>query len=247
MYTSQWRERVRNEILSKAQDDERLTGGAITGSASLNKQDDWSDIDLAFGVRNQVAISDVLKSYTDMMYDDYGALHHLDVRSGAWIYRVFLLSNTLQVDIAFVPGEQFGARASTFNLIFGETGKIPFDPKTPLEVYVGYCWLYALHARSSLRRNKIWQAEFFISGMRDHLISLLCRRFGLPEWQGRGVDQLPSEELKKLESTLIKSLDHSDLQRVFSEISKFCIEEIKLADKSLCLKIEPALLELSAL
>ena len=46
-------------------------------------------------------------------------LHHLDVWSGRWDYRVFLLPSTLQVDLAFVPAEDFGARAPTFKLVFG--------------------------------------------------------------------------------------------------------------------------------
>ena len=36
------------------------------------------------------------------MYDEHFALHHVDVVSGAWVYRVFLLPSTLQVDLAFV-------------------------------------------------------------------------------------------------------------------------------------------------
>ncbi len=47
------------------------------------------------------------------MYHDYGAIHHLDVLSGKWIYRVFLLPNSVQVDLAFVPSAEFGARART--------------------------------------------------------------------------------------------------------------------------------------
>lgn len=245
MFASDWREQTRTELLNKAKSDSRITGGAITGSASVNQLDKWSDIDLAFGVTDSSELQATLEFYTEVMYTDYGAIHHLDVTSGAWIYRVFLLSNTLQVDLAFVPADKFGARASTFKLVFGKTGSISYDPSTPIEVYAGWCWLYALHIRSSLRRGRIWQAEFFVSGMRDYLISLYCRRFGLPEKQGRGVDMLPNNELKKLESTWVKPINSSELQRAFFEIANLCLEEIKIGDAKLHSKIQSALLELA--
>ena len=245
MFTSEWREQVRSEIIEKAKCDTRISGGAITGSATLDQLDQWSDIDMAFGIKNASQLPEILDTYTKQMYQAYGALHHLDVHSGVWIYRVFLLSNTLQVDLAFAPEDQFGARASTFKLIFGKKGQIPFDPPTQFEVYVGWCWLYSLHVRSSLRRGRPWQTEFFVSGLRDYLISLCCRRFGLVEKQGRGVDWLPVEELSKLESTLIKSLESAELQRAFSAAVNLCLEEIEFVDKDLCARIKPAFLTLA--
>lgn len=245
MFTAEWREQLRVNLLEKAQSDSRISGGAITGSASIDQLDAWSDIDLAFGVSHASELRAVLDSFTEAMYSDYGAIHHLDVASGPWIYRVFLLSNTLQVDLAFVPEEHFGARAPTFKLIFGKTGGISHDPATPFDTYVGWCWLYALHVRSSLRRGKLWQAEFFISGMRNYLISLYCRRFGLPEKQGRGVDQLPPEQLKKLEATLVKSMEISSLKQAFSETIRLCLEEIEHGDQKLHAALKRALSELA--
>jgi hypothetical protein len=60
----------------------------------------------------------VLADWTGLMYRQHGA-HHMDVLSGATVYRVFLLASTLQVDIAFAPEAEFGAIAPTFRLIFG--------------------------------------------------------------------------------------------------------------------------------
>ena len=77
----------------------------MTGSATGGVQDAWSDVDLAFGVRDRAAIPDVLADWTPMMYREHGALHHVDVVVGAWTYRVFLLANQLQVDLAFAPAD----------------------------------------------------------------------------------------------------------------------------------------------
>jgi hypothetical protein len=119
MFTPAERERLRSELIELARADPRISGGAITGSATLGQEDRWSDIDLAFGVRDSSAIAGTLADFSERMYRDHHALHHLDVASGAWIYRVFLLPSTLQVDLAFVSEAEFGARAPTFRLAFG--------------------------------------------------------------------------------------------------------------------------------
>jgi hypothetical protein len=45
---------------------------------------------------------------------------------------------------------------------------------------IGMGWLYALHARSSIARGRVWQAEYMISGMRDQVLALACLRHRLP-------------------------------------------------------------------
>lgn len=115
MFTVDQRDALWSELLRAAQADPRITGGAITGSASVDKQDRWSDIDLAFGVREAEEVGAALLGLSEMMYREHHALHHLDVTSGAWIYRVFLLPSTLQVDLAFAPANEFGARVPLFS------------------------------------------------------------------------------------------------------------------------------------
>ena len=245
MFTFTDREKIRTEILDRARNDRRISGGAITGSASVDNQDTWSDIDLAFGIQNSNDLPQTIADYTEQMYTVYKAIHHLDVFSGAWVYRVFFLSNTLQVDLAFAPEKEFGARASTFKLIFGKTGSISHDPSPTFESLVGWCWLNALHVRSSLKRNRLWQGEYFISAMRDYVISLCCRRYGLPEKQGRGVDQLPNDERMKFEPSLVSSMNLAELWRAFSCVVSICLEEIEIADSALRGRLEPTIKELS--
>src|ERR1041384_668866 len=119
MFSTEERAALRKELIQIAHADARITGAAITGSASVGKEDRWSDIDLAFGVREGSEVETTLVDFSERMYHDQHALHHVDVPSGAWIYRVFLLPSTLQVDLAFAPATDFGARAPTFRLVFG--------------------------------------------------------------------------------------------------------------------------------
>src|SRR5262245_6756212 len=193
MYTPEDRERIRADLLEVAKADPRLSGGAITGSGAAGREDRWSDVDLAFGVADPALLADVLADFTRRMIDRHGAVHHFDVRAGAWIYRVFLLASTLQVDLAFAPAAQFGALAPTFRLVFGHATELTHASPPKAEDLIGMAWLYALHVRSSLARGKLTQAEYMVSAMRDQVLALACVRFGLPAREGRGVDQLPAE------------------------------------------------------
>src|SRR2546423_162388 len=103
MYRPDDRERVRADLIEIARADPRIGGGALTGSASVGHEDRWSDIDLAFGVVESSLIGPVIGDWTARMYERHGAVHHVDVRAGTWLYRVFLLANSLQVDVALAP------------------------------------------------------------------------------------------------------------------------------------------------
>ena len=116
MFTSEERDLLRAGLLHRARTDSRIAAAAITGSAAAGREDRWSDIDLAFSVNSASEIPELLADWTAHMYHQHLALHHLDVVSGAWLYRVFLLSSTLQVDLAFVPATEFRALKPTFRL-----------------------------------------------------------------------------------------------------------------------------------
>src|SRR5260370_4377114 len=107
MFTSDERDRVRSGLMEYVAKDQRIRGAAITGSAAAAREDRWSDIDLAFGVSAAAELLNVLSDWTAHMYQQHLALHHLDVRSGGWIYRVFLLPRNLQVHSPFVSPPEF--------------------------------------------------------------------------------------------------------------------------------------------
>lgn len=245
MFTPAERDSIRTRILDYGRADERISGGAVTGSATGGVQDAWSDVDLAFGVRDGSAIGEVLADWTAMMHREHGALHHVDVVVGAWTYRVFLLASTLQVDIALAPAAEFGPRAPTFKLAFGESVQLPPARRASTEEVVGMGWLYALHVRSSLERGRVWQAEYFMGCLRGEVIKLACLRHGLPASEGRGADRLPEDVKAALAATLVGSLLERDLRRAFvAAIGAFVIET-RAADPALAGRLEPVLRELA--
>jgi len=245
MFTREQRGQLRSDLLEYAANDRRIGAAAITGSAAAGREDLWSDIDLAFGVADAAEVQQVLTDWTALMYDQHGALHHLDVKAGEWIYRVFLLPTTLQVDLAFVPAVEFRALGPTFRLVFGrenEPRHVP--PQAPGDI-IGLGWLYALHARSCIARRKLWQAEYMISSIRDLTLALACIRHGLPSEHGRGIDQLPSGIATQFEDSLVRHLDTAELSRAFQVTTLGLLSEIRNIDEALAVRLQETLIRLS--
>ena len=244
MFSKTERDTLRETLVSAARNDKRITGAALTGSASLGAEDRWSDIDLAFGVAAGADRSEVIDEWTARMYK-HGAVHHTDVVRGAALFRVFLLDNTLQVDLAFWPESEFGPIAPTFRLLFGKAKERERPAAESFDGLVGMGWLYALHVRSSIARGRVWQAEYMISAMRDQVLALACLRHGLPTVHGRGIDQLPADVTESLTAALVQSLDPPELRRAFSVGCNALLAEIGSVDSDLASRLEPPLSELA--
>jgi hypothetical protein len=244
MFTPEERDRLRSDLLEHAASDPHINGAAITGSAATGHEDRWSDIDLAFGVSNTAELPSVLADWTAHMYHQHLALHHLDVLSGAWVYRVFLLPSTLQVDLAFVPATEFRALAPTFRLMFGKANESRHVPPPQPGDIIGLGWLYALHARSCIARRKLWQAEYMISGIRDNSLALACIRHRLPTAHGRGMDLLPSGVAAQFEDSFVRQLDTAELSRAFRVVIHGLLSEIRSVDEKLAKRLQGALTRL---
>ena len=81
MFTAEHRDHVRHRILELARTDPRVTAGALTGSTAFGAGDDWSDIDVAFGIADGITSSDVLHDWTQVLDREFSVLDHFDLRS----------------------------------------------------------------------------------------------------------------------------------------------------------------------
>ena len=243
MFTAESREQLRAQLIDAAERDPNVVAAATIGSAALGATDRWSDIDLALCIVDEPS---AVAAWTERMYGDHDAVHHLDVYSGSTRFRVFLLSDTLQVDIAFWSRDEFGANGPAFRLLFGESNVKPTPASPSLEELVGCGWLYALHARSSIERGRAWQAEYWISHLRDTVLTLRCVRHGLPHREARGVDQLPPDVMHGVEAALVRSLESDELRRAFGATMDAYRAEAALADPALSARLRATLTTLAA-
>jgi hypothetical protein len=245
MFSIKDRKRVRDYVLALASADARVTAGAVVGSLARDDGDRWSDLDLTFAVVDGVPILEVLDDWTRHVVAEFDAVQLFDLPSGPSLYRVFLIPGCLQFDLSFTPASAFGARTPKFKLLFGSAVERPYTPPPPAHELFGYAVHHALRARFCIERGRYWQAEYWISGIRDDALSLACLRRGLPAREGRGFDDLPAEVRDAFREALVVSLERDELLRALGAAIAMLLREAGEV-QALAEKVEPQLRELTA-
>jgi predicted nucleotidyltransferase len=205
------RDRVRDHVLELADSDPRVVAAAVIGSLALGQGDRWSDLDFTFGVAEGASVADVMDDWTRELAEAFDAVPLLDLASGDLIYRVFLLADWLQVDLSFAP-KSIRQTSPTFRLLFG-AHTAEFAPPPSARNLFGWAVLYTRHAVVGVARGQWWHAEYCISCVRDHALTLACLRRDLPTGHAKGFDQLPSDVRDSFDGALVHSLERKELLR----------------------------------
>jgi hypothetical protein len=213
VFTVEQRDRVRDRVLELAEADARVVAGAAVGASAGSAGDRWSDLDLTFGVANDVPVENVLGEWSAQIENEFDAIRLFDVAYQTAIYRVFLLPGCLQLDLSFAPAADFGAHGPRFSLLFGSAVDHPPAPAPLLEELFGQAVHHAVRACFCIDRGRFWQAEVWISALRNHALERACIRRDLEHAYGRGFDQLPADVLVPFEDALVGSLDRDALMR----------------------------------
>jgi predicted nucleotidyltransferase len=223
MFTVEQRDALRERMLRLAADDDRVVAAAAVGSLAVDRGDRFSDLDLTFGIADEVPVSAVLADWTRALIDELDAIRLVDLKRGPTIYRVFLLPDALQFDLSMTPAAQFRPAGPRFKLVFGHAaaGESEVAPP-PGQLFIatpavaadlfGWAVVYALHARACIERRRVWQAEHYVGAVRDHALSLACLRHGLPGVQARGYDDLPAEILARFAETHVAAAEPESLR-----------------------------------
>jgi predicted nucleotidyltransferase len=247
MFTPDRRREVRAELIERARRDDRIAAAAITGSAARDAEDRWSDVDLFLGVADDVAVDEALRAWSDVLHRDFAAVHHFDLRAGAAVYRAFLLPDCLEVDLGFTPAHAFRSLShGSFRLLFGATaGPLPAASRADAAHLAGLAWHHVVHGRVSIERGAVWQAEYWISAVRDHTVSLACARLGLPAAHAKGADDLPHEITDALGEALVRALDRAELLRALRAATDALLCELDASDAALAGALREPLLEMA--
>jgi predicted nucleotidyltransferase len=244
MFRPEDRDRVHDYVVGMASSDARVVGGAVLGSLAHGEGDRWSDLDLMFAVAEGVPVAEVLRDWTRRLADDFDAVALFDLQAGAATYRVLLLPGCLQLDLSFAPAADFGAAGPNFRLLFGSAVDRPHgSPPSPDRLF-GFAVHHALRARFCIERGRHWQAEYWISGVRNHALGLACRSRGLDTSYGRGFDQLPGPVLAAFEGSIVRSLEPAELRRSLAVAIEVLLKESGEA-ADLARRVEPQLRELA--
>jgi hypothetical protein len=227
VFSVEERDALREHVLQLADKDERAVAGAAVGSLAVDGGGDrFSDLDLTFGIVDDVPVGEVLDDWTQKLVEDKDALQLADLERGPTIYRVFLLPDALQFDLSMTPAAQFRAAGPRFRLLFGETAGDPRTPTPPLaHDLFGWGVIYALHSRSCIERGRVWQAEHYVGAVRDHALALACLREGVPAVQARGYDDLSAETVARFADTHVVSVEPEALRPALAASARALMHE----------------------
>jgi predicted nucleotidyltransferase len=245
VFTVEERSAVRDHVLRLAGQDLRIVAAAEVGSLARGSADRWSDLDLTFAVTEGIAVEDVLADWTTGLATAFGATELFDLPLRSTVYRVFLVPGCLQVDLSFTPVPDFREGAG-FRLLFGTAaaGRGTATPQPARDVF-GLAVHHGVRARVSIERGRHWQAEHWISGVREQAFVLACRRHGLEPSHGRGYDDLPADVRAEFDAALVRALTRDELLRSLAaaiDVLRRQSDEVA----ALAAHVEQDLLELSS-
>jgi len=245
VFEPEYRELVNERVLAMADTDPRIVAGAVVGGLAHGPGDRWSDLDLTFGVADGVPVAEVLDDWTRRLEEEFDAVAVFDLPRGTSVYRVFIFPGCLQVDLSFTPQPDFGARGPRFRLLFGEAIEHPpVSLPSPQELF-GLAVHHAVRARFCIERGRVWEAEYWISALRDHALERACLARGLEHAYGRGFDELPADLKARFEPALVRSLEADQLlHALHAAVSGLLAETDDVAD--LAARVEPRLRSLTA-
>jgi hypothetical protein len=130
--------------------------------------------------------------------------------------------------------------------VFGRAARpAPAAPPDHHEL-AGRAWHHALHARVAIERDRHWQAEYWISAIRDQVLSLACLRLGHPDSYAKSAHLLPPELTAPLAAALVGSLDDAELRRALAAAVTSLAAELGHTDPGLAARLRPMLTEICA-
>jgi hypothetical protein len=107
VFSVEQRDALLERVLGLGREDERVIAGAVVGSLAVDGGDRFSDVDLTFGIADHVQVAEVLDDWTRLLIEELDAVPLVDLRRGPTTYRVFLLRDTLQLDLSMTAASQF--------------------------------------------------------------------------------------------------------------------------------------------
>lgn len=231
MFAVDRRSRLRDLIVEHASADADVVAAAEVGSQARGEADAWSDIDVSLRLADGRDVEAVAAGWARWLSEIDEVADTLDVHAAGATYRVFLMADSLQVDVSFFPYDAFRATGGEPMAVhFGEA--LPEEPpRTPdWHGTARTGWLYLLHARSAVARRRTWQAELMLAEARAIVLALAAQRLGLRADHGRQAHLLPAEVTDPLGAARAVALDTAELTRSLAETVACYLAEVRHGD-----------------
>jgi hypothetical protein len=178
-------------------------------------------------------------------------VHHFERAFGGTLVRGFLLENLLELDLAFERAGRFSIWGPA-RVVFDRSGRVADaanalaqgEPESADRAgEAGFAWHDVLHACTAVRRGRSWQGVWYLERVRNRTLKLAQERRGYYAEFFDYVDDLPLEELRALEDTLVFSLDPASLLGAIEVATRAFLAELGHDEPALAERLEGPLLE----
>jgi predicted nucleotidyltransferase len=259
LFTPEEREETAERVSRALGDDSRVEGVVVVGSLA-GQADRWSDIDLEVVVADGEALAAITSDWVGRLYELLPVVHHFETAFGETLVRGFLLENLLELDLAFERAGRFSIWGPA-RVVFDRSGRVA-DAVNALAANAlaqgefesvvrageaGFAWHDILHACTAVRRGRPWQGLWYLERVRNRTLKLAQERRGFYADFFDYVDDLPVEELRPLEDTLVVSLDPASLLGAIEVATRAFLAELGHEEPALADRLEGPLLEFARL
>jgi predicted nucleotidyltransferase len=250
LFTPEEREETVERVSRVLSDDSRVEGVVVVGSLA-GQADRWSDIDLEVVVADDEELAAVTADWVGRLYELLPVVHHFETAFGGTLVRGFLLKNLLELDLAFEREERFFIWGPA-RVVFDRSGRVAGAANAPAQgdpqpadraLEAGFAWHDVLHACTAVRRGRPWQGLWYLERIRNRTLKLAQERRGYYADFFDYVDDLPLEELRPLEDTLVVSLDPASLLGAIEVATGAFLAELRHDEPALADRLEGPLLE----
>src|SRR5829696_2594915 len=240
LFTPEEREETAEQVSRVLSDDSRVEGVVVVGSLA-HQVDVADDEDLAA----------ITADWVGYLYELLPVVHHFERAFGGTLVRGFLLENLLELDLAFERAGRFSIWGPA-RVVFDRSGRVADaanalaqgEPESADRAgEAGFAWHDVLHACTAVRRGRSWQGVWYLERVRNRTLKLAQERRGYYAEFFDYVDDLPLEELRALEDTLVFSLDPASLLGAIEVATRAFLAELAHDEPALAERLEGPLLE----
>jgi predicted nucleotidyltransferase len=252
MFRQANRDAALERALEMLANDERVEAVLLTGSLGRGQGDRWSDIDLDAVVGDGIDVAAVTTEWETRIYREWPVAHHYATEFGSTRVRGFLLLDGLLLDLAFTPIGDLEVWAPV-QVLFDRTGRataVAEDPTrwTPTPDWKGEAGFAAhdvVHAAAAANRGRPWQSLYFLQRIRNRTLALASERRGFDSDDFTHVDDLPADEVRPLEATLVANLEPDALRAAIGRATRAFLDELGRHDTDLARRLSQPLLAIT--
>jgi len=253
LFTRDEREETAERVSRALGDDSRVEGVVVVGSLA-GQADRWSDLVVVVADGEELAA--VTADWVGYLYELLPVVHHFETAFGETLVRGFLLENLLDLDLAFERAVRF-LFCGPPRVMFDRSGRVADAAKALAQGEpesadrageAGFAWHDVLHACTAVRRGRPWQGLWYLERIRNRALKLAQEPRGFYADSFDYVDDLPLEELRPPEDTLVFSLDdRASLLGAIEVTTRAFLAELGHGEPALADRLEGPLLEFARL